>query len=92
MKRLFGLAFGLLIAGFVCLAQAQMMPLTGAGGKFKATVVATGSAWDASGKGTGITLSTTAISNDTAANSAGGSWSTVRGTQCYAPGVWKVDV
>lgn len=45
----------------------------------------TGSGWDASGKGDGITLSTLSISSDTAENTSD-AWATVRGTKSYTTG------
>lgn len=49
------------------------------------------SAWDPSGHGTDITLSTTSIANDTATISAS-QWNAVRGTASHTTGKWAFEI
>jgi len=83
----------LFVVGLLCLNPPSRAQLTvmGVGGGFGGAAAAGGSAWG--DKGTNVTLSTTTIANDTAANSSGVSaFSSVRGTQAYSSGKHYFEV
>jgi hypothetical protein len=73
----------------LCAAASAQVSMTGTGLGAPSTGGGGGgqSVWNSADKDTSITLSTTALTNDTATqNGAGSSWRMVRGTQGYATG------